>query len=136
MSQKGNKLNDILSEDAMRKLVSAYPGLEIDVPIRPTSLTDTHWLVLVVGYDDALKIVKVMGGTRVYVGKMFALEKQIRDQEILKRYNAGERVKQLARDYDLSQRAIEMILSKTTECGDLPQGRLREVPIANFDLFE
>lgn len=130
------KLEDIISSEAMRGLIAAYPGIEIDIPSRVLSLNVTHWLVKACGLADATKLVETFGGTRIYVPKLYALERAIRNKAIIEKYSAGAKVKDLAREYDLTQRAIEMVLAKGVEDNLPAVARIKAQPLQNLDLFD
>ncbi|MEO5340637.1 MAG: hypothetical protein H7837_08990 [Magnetococcus sp. MYC-9] len=109
----------------------------------PASLTD---MVEAIGLTNTLQVVKVYGGTRLFVPKQVHAQHRLanllgmeqarrlshhfagesltiprlaaamrarRNQEIIRRYDAGESARQLAQAYHLTDRQIYTILSST-----------------------
>lgn len=59
-------------------------------------------LTELIGYENMLKMVALYGGTPYYVPKLDALQKALRDDQLMADYAAGRSPDQLARKYNLS----------------------------------
>ena len=64
-----------------------------------------------IGLDAYLKLVKIYGGTNIYIAKIDKLLSIKRDMEIVKRFN-GYNYKSLANQYRLSERAVREIINR------------------------
>jgi Mor family transcriptional regulator len=64
--------------------------------------------------DFSLKVIssieKECSGFAIYIPKRH--KKELRDKEILKRFNSGKNINQLCRDYDLCAHHIRRIINK------------------------
>lgn len=64
-----------------------------------------------IGLEAYLKLVKIYGGTNIYIAKIDKLLSIKRDREIVKRFN-GYNYKSLANQYRLSERAVREIINR------------------------
>lgn len=64
-----------------------------------------------IGLEAYLKLVKIYGGTNIYIAKIDKLLSIKRDMEIVKRFN-GYNYKSLANQYRLSERAVREIINR------------------------
>ena len=64
-----------------------------------------------IGLEAYLKLVKIYGGTNIYIAKIDKLLSIKRDMEIVKRFN-GYNYKSLANLYRLSERAVREIINR------------------------
>ncbi|CDC79770.1 mor transcription activator domain protein [Clostridium sp. CAG:964] len=64
-----------------------------------------------IGLEAYLKLVKIYGGTNIYIAKIDKLLSIKRDEEIVKRFN-GYNFKSLANQYRLSERAVREIINR------------------------
>lgn len=64
-----------------------------------------------IGLEAYLKLVKIYGGTNIYIAKIDKLLSIKRDEEIVKRFN-GYNFKSLANQYGLSERAVREIINR------------------------
>lgn len=64
-----------------------------------------------IGLEAYLKLVKIYGGTNIYIAKIDKLLSIKRDMEIVKRFT-GYNYKSLANQYRLSERAVREIINR------------------------
>lgn len=64
-----------------------------------------------IGLEAYLKLVKIYGGTNIYIAKIDKLLSIKRDMEIVKHFN-GYNYKSLANQYRLSERAVREIINR------------------------
>jgi len=81
-----------------------------DVEELPGEIKD---VAVVVGVETALKLAQAFRGTSVYFRNVDHIMRKKRDICIREAYDRGVRVNKLARDYKLSKRHIETILSRS-----------------------
>ena len=74
-----------------------------DIPI------DNQDIVIEIGMDNYIKIVKLVGGTQVYIPTEKSVTKKMRDREIRSQFKNN--YKELSRKYSLSQRHIKTIIA-------------------------
>lgn len=98
----------VIGVAATLRLVETHGGVVLNVPSR---LGATHELVRVLGMAAAESLVAWGAGDRIYIPRAERAIRCLRDQEIRRRYDAGEGVRTLARTYRLSERRIWAILS-------------------------
>ena len=65
----------------------------------------------IIGLEAYLKLVKIYGGTNIYIAKIDKLLSIKRDMEIVKRFT-GYNYKSLANQYRLSERAVREIINR------------------------
>ncbi len=71
-----------------------------------------HDLIDLLGLDMFLALVRLCGGTSIYIPKRESLERDGRDREIRARYN-GSNARLLARQFRLTERHVLKIVSGT-----------------------
>ena len=75
-------------------------------------------LTELVGYDNMLKLIAHYGGTPLYVPKLDALQKALRDDNLMTDYASGRTPDQLAHKYNLSVvQVYEIIKSQNRKAG-------------------
>ncbi len=67
------------------------------------------------GVRVVLKLAEEYRGTSIYFHNLDSLKRRIRDIEIIRRYDNGERPADIARDVSLSERQVWKILGRDTE---------------------
>ncbi len=72
---------------------------------------DQRELAEIIGIEAYLELVKIYGGTNIYIAKMDKLQNIKRDAEIVKKFN-GFNYKQLAFEYHLAERTVREIIAK------------------------
>ena len=103
------KIADVISLKDTLKLVHAYGGLRIFVPRK---LHVQHKLVILLGLEQAQRLSHHFGGKTLTVARAVQLSRHARNLEILRRYDAGANIPQLARENELTERRIYEILKK------------------------
>ncbi len=66
-----------------------------------------HRIARIIGVDATLKLARELGGERIYLPKLTTVT---RDEEIRQRYD-GYNIRELAREYGLSERWIRKIVN-------------------------
>jgi len=94
---------------AAMRLVNKFGGLNLYIP---QDLDKEHALAKAMGLDIAQKIAAVCGGARVAVPRAHHYRTVLRQAEIFRRSRSGESSSLLAREYGITQRAIEKIISR------------------------
>ena len=72
---------------------------------------DQRELAEIIGIEAYLQLVKVYGGTTIYIAKMDKLQNIKRDAEIAEAFN-GYNYRQLAYKYRLSERTVREIIAR------------------------
>lgn len=72
---------------------------------------DQRELAEIIGLESYLSLVKIYGGTTIYIAKIDKLQNIKRDAEIVKAFN-GYNYKQLARKYRLAERTVREIITR------------------------
>jgi len=101
------EIRDVIGLAATLRLVEAYGGITLRVPWH---FDPAHPLVSVIGHAAAAALIERFAGERVYIARLAAATRALRNIEISQRFEAGTRVETLARDYHLSVRQIWNIL--------------------------
>ena len=71
---------------------------------------DQRNLAQIIGIDNYKKLVHHFGGCSIYIYKEDTIIKDIRDKEIVSRFN-GDNYKELAIEYNLAERTIREIVT-------------------------
>lgn len=83
----------------------------MDVDVTVNDLTgEQKSLAEVVGIEAYIKLVNAYGGSNIYIAKSDKITNLKRDAEIYRRFN-GDNYYQLAREYNLSERAVRDIIN-------------------------
>lgn len=72
---------------------------------------DQRELAEIIGIEAYLQLVKIYGGTTIYIAKMDKLQNIKRDAEIAKAFN-GYNYRSLAYKYRLSERTVREIIAR------------------------
>lgn len=106
-----------IGEDAAQKLIAAYGGNSIQIPITASTGKTHSALEAVIGKDAAEKLVWRFGGERIYIQRGARKLIKNRDNRIradfdglCKTLSASEIVRRLSLKYRLSNRRIYSIL--------------------------
>lgn len=70
---------------------------------------EMHWLVELVGMEQFLRILDMVGGENIYFPKRETIERPLRHRAICREFN-GDNLRQLSRKYGLTERCIRNIL--------------------------
>lgn len=91
------------------RLVKAHGGLDLRIPV---AADPDHPLTALLGMAAMQTLVRHHGGGYIYIPRAAAALRCLRDREIQRRYDAGEKTNDLAREYALSARAVWDILTR------------------------
>ena len=94
---------------AAMRLVNKVGGLSVTIPKTPDA---SHVLTQAVGLDIARKISALFGGERIAVPRAHHYRTVLRQAEVCRRYRAGEAVRLLAKEYSLTERAVEKMVAR------------------------
>lgn len=119
-------LIELLGYEAAMRLVDAFGGLEIEVPMgrataNPERGSLTARLIEVLGATLAARFMHTYGGEPYYVAKCMQAIRDDRDRSIQADYDAGVRVPDIARKYMISERWVWVVLKRAI--GDQQAGR-------------
>jgi hypothetical protein len=104
---------EVIGEGNAFKMIREFGGTTVRLPAK-CNLTVDHPMAICIGLDEFTKLLNVIGGARwLYIARCTRSILNKRNQEIVKRYSAGEKVNNLARNYHLSDRQIWTILGRT-----------------------
>ncbi|MBF0456248.1 MAG: helix-turn-helix domain-containing protein [Magnetococcales bacterium] len=98
--------------NATLKLSEEFGGIEICPPRDADRITEDHRISKAIGLPAAQKLVRLVGGDRFYIPKMDKIKLNVRHVEIVRRYDQGEAVRDIAQAFGLSERHIWRILKK------------------------
>ncbi|MBF0273461.1 MAG: hypothetical protein HQL98_15540 [Magnetococcales bacterium] len=102
------ELADLIGRELAARLVESVGGTRIFVPKKPRP---HHRLASLIGMDATTQLSGYCGGEVLAIPKEAGMRRAIRNQQICARYDQGMGVRQLAREYDLTERQIYTILS-------------------------
>ncbi|MBF0340713.1 MAG: helix-turn-helix domain-containing protein [Magnetococcales bacterium] len=91
------------------KFVEAVGGTRVFIP---KNMKAQHRLANLLGIEQARKLSLNFGGETLTVARAAELQRKVRNREIIRRYNEGANVRELARENNLTERQIYAILSK------------------------
>jgi hypothetical protein len=94
---------------AAMRLVNKIGGLSVTIPKEPDP---SHVLTQAVGLETARKISALFGGERIAVPRAHHYRTVLRQAEVCRRYRAGEPVRTLAKEYSLTERAVEKMVAR------------------------
>ncbi|MBF0261071.1 MAG: hypothetical protein HQL97_04405 [Magnetococcales bacterium] len=103
------EIRDVIGWTATMQLVREHGGLRVMVP---KTMRADHPLANLLGSEAAGRFSKVYGGETVKIPRAISALRCHRDREILRRYDAGEKLAALAREYELDLRTIERIIPR------------------------
>ncbi|MBF0381445.1 MAG: hypothetical protein HQL69_10525 [Magnetococcales bacterium] len=104
------EIKSIVGLQGVMTLLNKCGGTRLFIPRK---LNDQHKLTTLLGYEAAQKMSAYYGGETLTIVKGSRADKSLRNCEIIHRYDQGEKVPILARDYELTERHIYTILSKS-----------------------
>jgi Mor family transcriptional regulator len=100
---------DILGLPDTQKIVRQYHGTRIFIPRLTRS---QHHLATLLGMAQARLLSKHFAGETLTIPRMASVMRQQRNREIIRRYDAGDTVRNLAHAYQLTDRQIYAILTR------------------------
>ncbi|MBF0165548.1 MAG: hypothetical protein HQM01_13790, partial [Magnetococcales bacterium] len=95
------EIAEVVGAEAAHTLMREYGGTRVFVPRKMRVM---HKLATLLGIEQARKLSQHFAGETMNIPRGVALERQRRNAEIIRRYNAGVGVRQLARDNALTER--------------------------------
>lgn len=98
----------VIGREGALKLVHACGGTRVFVP---RTMRVQHKLATLLGFEQARRLSLHFGGETLTVVRAANLLRRTRNREIVRRYDSGDGVRQLARDNALTERQIYAILS-------------------------
>lgn len=107
------ELERLIGKNALDQLCRFYGGQRVYVPI---TAPPHHPLALVIGHCAAERLSSCIRGDRIEVPKNRHAETKDRNTELVQRYRAGESVRYLAAEYQLTERRIYVILQQEAQC--------------------
>ncbi|MDP1980496.1 Mor transcription activator family protein [Undibacterium sp.] len=117
-------LVSMIGEAAAIRLMDAknFGGGSFDFPKSETGLGAQTFAALaeVVGMQSAQRLCNHFGGERLYIPNLAQQYRQERNKNIVTKYNTGSTVRELMREYGLSDRRVWEIL-KTTDMNQVSQ---------------
>ncbi len=107
------ELAELMGIGPVLALVGQYGGRDhLQVP---RHAKPDHKLTKLIGQEAADKLCEYWGGDRLYIPKADVAMRCIRDQDIVRRYDEGERVNDLAAEYGITARRVWDILKQPTQ---------------------
>ncbi len=91
------------------KLIGGIDMNEIEA-VAESEIDTVADLRQIIGVESAAKLIRVCGGSYVYVPKMETITKSRRDKAIYNEFISGISIKNLTRKYSLSENAIRKII--------------------------
>lgn len=115
------EIREVIGWPATMQLVRERGGLPVMVP---KTMRADHPLAQLLGIEAAGRLSAIYGGEVIKIPRAISALRCNRDREILRRYDAGERLAALAREYHLDLRTIERIIPRA----GLKEAERRERP--------
>lgn len=75
-------------------------------------------LVALLGEEKATILMRHYGGERVALARCHSALRDVRDREIIAKYDSGISAARLAIEYEMTERNVRNILKRTPECMD------------------
>lgn len=106
------EIADVIGREGAMKLTNELGGTRIFVPRK---MKVQHKLATLLGFEQARLLSNHFGGETLTVVRTAHLVRQTRNREIVRRYDSGVGVRQLARENNLTERQIYTILSSDVQ---------------------
>lgn len=100
---------DLIGHQAAIRLVRAKGGRDITFPF-DAELHDRHWLVVIVGLDNAKKMCKSFWGMSLKLPIEVNALLQLRNESIVEQYNNGISISRIANAYQIDRKHVQNIL--------------------------
>ena len=111
------EIAEVIGLDATLRLISQLPvcqrpgrKLPIVMLYVPKRLPPDHELVRMIGYPDAMKLVRVFGGEILYPASCRNVFKRFRDDAIVRMAGMGARTSVIAELFGMTDRAVRYIV--------------------------
>ncbi len=105
------KIASLVSLHGTLEIVECYGGGTWKVPVIPRG---NHQVARLIGIESFTRICREFSGTEIEIPKAASVRRLVRNREIVKARKEGASTMELARRFDLTQRAIFKILKKVT----------------------
>ncbi|MBF0139811.1 MAG: hypothetical protein HQL74_05975 [Magnetococcales bacterium] len=102
------RLVEVIGTTAALALIQEFGGVEIDIPRK---VGPEHRLASLVGLEAARELVAHWGGDRLYVPKADHAVRCVRNQEMIRGYDAGLSEREIALEYRITSRHVRRILN-------------------------
>lgn len=100
---------DVLSADSIKILVDNYGGSSIYIPKQVDS---NHRLAKEIGLDESRRLSRSHSGEYFFIPKVHKINMDSRNIKIALRYVAGESVSVISHDFNLCDRAVNLIINE------------------------
>ncbi len=100
----------VVGVEITERLMVEFAGRRFYVPKR---IKDGHWLAVLLGQEGAEKLSDNYGGDQLVLSMGTKVKRRRRDQAIIRQYDSGWSVDELALEHDLTARQIFNVLKKT-----------------------
>lgn len=100
---------DLIGHQAAIRLVRAKGGRDIKFPLEQ-ELHDLHWLVVIVGLDNAQKLCNYFLGASLKLPIEVNALLQLRNQAIAADYKNGDSVSHIASVYQIDRKLVQKVL--------------------------
>ena len=108
------KAIELIGHQAAIRLVRAKGGRDVGFP-QASHLHDLHWLVVIVGMDNAVTLCNHFAGEKLKLPIEVNALLQLRNEAIIKDFNNGLKKSKLAAKYQVDRRLIQTLL-KNADC--------------------
>lgn len=105
-----SEIKEVIGLDATINLVRAFGGTRIYVPAK---MGPGHKLIAALGEEASTALSKRFKGEEIAVPRAAKALKAVRDREMCILYDTGTSVPNLAKKFQLTERQVYTILSKT-----------------------
>jgi Mor family transcriptional regulator len=95
---------------ALLVLVDKFGGSTLKVPAREA---DRSKLGRLIGEEATKILVRLLGGDSIYLPKATSLQQFLRSREILRMRNEGAKISDIARHFNITERAVAINLSRS-----------------------
>ena len=110
MSESGfSYIVSLIGEQAALRLMDYWGGIRLHIP---ANLTPDHILSKRITYDAARKLAEEFGGTQIPIPRGAQAIREARNEDIRRRYAAGESAAKIARDLGMTERWVYEIVGR------------------------
>lgn len=103
-------VGDFLGMEAAMALLDKFAGIRLFIP---KHVGVEHFLSQKLGHEAAQKLSRIYGGETLTIPRAVRAKRRLRNLAIVAHYDRGASVRQLAGEYQLTERQIYTILSAT-----------------------
>ena len=105
------EIKDIIGYQGAMTILSKYSGIRLFIP---KNMKSDHKLAKLLGLEQANLMSRHFGGETISIVRAVRAKRAVRNKEIIRRYDAGEKVPDIAQDVELTERQIYVILGQNT----------------------